>query len=284
MGRRKGNPQGTDKKRTSTSSKKQRSTQKKSDNSDKTTRPTSITPNPEIENNPKLGKEIENLSVVHPVAKAPSISQDEKSFKSIRSRSSKASRHSKSKKGKPTSLKDIPSTLSIPPNPYTSGQAHDPIPSLGEEDSQEEAASYQFDPIPRPTYGNDVMFFFDYIYEHFKEALGPQTRTTQMFFQLVFCNNMDELGITIGKKREAIQEVMKNRDPDNMEVHEANFLKVQRVWCFLQELLIYPKLYPDDEQPWEDYNITYNHFLEFQNENISKTEESMGIGSKENEG
>ena len=105
-----------------------------------------------------------------------------------------------------------------------------------------------------------------------------------MFLQLLFCNNMDEFGITIGKKREAIQENLKNRDPDNLEVHEANFYKVQRVWCFLQELLLHPKLYPDDEQPWEDYEVTYNHFLEYQNENISKAEESMGIGSKENEG
>ena len=84
---------------------------------------------------------------------------------------------------------------------------HNPIPSLGEEDSQEDAVSYLFDPIPRPTYGNDVILFFEYIYEHFMETLGPQTRATQMFFQLLFCNNMDELGITIDKKREAIQEV-----------------------------------------------------------------------------
>ena len=62
-----------------------------------------------------------------------------------------------------------------------------------------------------------------------------------------------------------------------MEVHESNFLKVQRVWSFLQELLIHSNLYPDDKQPWDDYNITYNHFLDFQNdESISKAEDSIG--------
>ena len=106
---------------------------------------------------------------------------------------------------------------------------------------------YRFPSMPMPDI-ECLGDFYDYIYEHFEEALGDKTKTLNILRNKFLVTTMDDLERILILSMEKLEEDFgPTDDHENME----NFHKVKMVWSFIKHMQQVYDMEPISK-PWDD--------------------------------